>query len=83
MKKVGKVTHYYGKIGVAIIELEAPLKVGDRIKFESGQNSFEQPVESMQIEHGDIQGAKKGDVIGLKAEQKVGEGTEVYFVETE
>ncbi len=81
MKKIGKVTHYYGGIGVAIIDVSGKLSVGDKIKFNDGKNEFEQTVESMQIEHKDIPSAKKGDMIGLKVDQKVNEGAEVSLVE--
>jgi putative protease len=82
MKKVGTVTHYYGKIGVAIVELSDILKVGDRIKFENG-TEFKQVVESMQVEHEQVDEAKKGETIGLKVSQKVKEGATVYLVEEE
>jgi len=82
MKKVGTVTHYYGKIGVAIVKLSDTLKVGDRIKFENG-TEFEQVVESMQVEHEQVEEAKKGEMIGLKVSQKVKEGATVYLVEEE
>ena len=80
MKKVGTVTHYYGKLGVAIIELSSTLKVGDRIKIENGAE-FEQAVDSMQVNHEQVEEAKKGDVVGLKVEQKVSEGATVYLAE--
>lgn len=80
--KVGKVTHYYDKIGVAIIEVDADLSVGEKIKFvRGGEDLFEQEVGSIQIEHQKLDSAKKGDVIGLKAEQEVKEGAEVYKVQ--
>jgi putative protease len=82
MKKVGTVTHYYGKIKVAIVDLVGTLKVGDQVKFENG-TEFEQPVESMQIEHQQVEEAKKGDMIGLGVKQKVHEGATVYLVEEE
>jgi len=78
---VGKVTHFFGKINVAVIELSAPLKVGDKIKFKKGEEEFEQVVDSMQIEHDQIQEAKKGQAIGMKTTQNVHEGTEVFKVE--
>jgi len=81
MKKIGTVTHYYGNIGVTIIELSGKLSVGDKVKFEDGKNEFEQTVGSMQIEHKDISSAKKGDTIGLKVGEKVSEGADVYLVE--
>jgi len=78
---VGKVTHFFGKISVAVIELSAPLKVGDKIKFKHGTEEFEQNINSMQIEHDPIQSAKKGQAIGLKTVQHVHEGTEVFKVD--
>lgn len=77
-KPIGKVTHFFGKINVAVIELSAPLKVGDKIKFKKGEGEFEQTVDSMQVEHAPIQAAKKGQAIGLKVEQPVHEGTQVF-----
>jgi len=77
--KVGKVTHFYDKIGVAVAELDGSLAVGDKIKFvRGGEDLFEQAVESMQVEHEKIDSAKKGDVVGLKVEQEVREGAEIY-----
>ncbi len=81
MKKIGKITHYYGNIGVAIIELSGKLSVGDRVKFSHGEHEFEQVIESMQIEHKEIDSAKKGDVVGIKVEEKVGDNVEVYLME--
>ena len=81
MKKIGVVTHYYGNIGVAIVALTGKLSKGDRVKFEGGKTEFEQTVESMQIEHQEIDSAKKGDVIGMKVNEKISEGAEVYLME--
>ena len=77
MKKVGKVTHYYDNKGVAIVELETTLKVGDKVKFEGHGADFEQEVASLQIDHKQVEKASTGEVVGLKTEQKVREGTEV------
>ena len=79
--KVGKVTHYYDKIGVAIVELDGTLTNGDKIKFvRGGEDLFEQTIDSMQIEHNKVDSAKKGDVVGLKAESEVREGADVFKV---
>ena len=77
--KVGEVTHYYDKIGVAIVELDGTLAVGDTVKFvRGGEDLFEQKVDSMQIEHEKIESAKKGDVIGLETDEEIKEGAEVF-----
>lgn len=79
--KVGKVTHYYDKIGVAIVELSGSVAVGDKVKFvRGGEDLFEQEVKSIQIEHEKKDTAGKGDVVGLKAAKEVKEGAEVYKI---
>lgn len=79
--KIGTVTHFYDKIGVAIVELSASLSSGDKIKFvRGGEDLFEQDVDSIQIEHEKRDTAKAGEVIGLKVAQLVKEGTEVFKV---
>jgi len=79
-KLIGKVTHYYDKIGVAIIELTGKLKVGDKVKFKRGDQEVEQEVTSMQIEREPIETAKAKDVIGLKVDEEIKEGAQVYLV---
>ena len=80
--KIASVTHYYDKIKVAILNLSSDLKVGDKIKFSHGDEElFTQNVDSIQVEHKSIDSAKSGDVIGLKVENEVKEGAEVYRVE--
>lgn len=77
-KLVGKVTHYFTKIEVGVIELSDELKVGDRISIEGATTNVQQTVQSMQIEHKDVQTAKAGDAIGMKVDQRVREGDLVY-----
>ncbi|MEK7609441.1 MAG: EF-Tu/IF-2/RF-3 family GTPase, partial [Patescibacteria group bacterium] len=74
MKPIGKITHYYDKIGVAIIELSGGLKVGDKIKIEGGKNEFDQTVEEMQVDHKPVDAAKAGDAVGIKVKEKIREG---------
>ncbi len=79
MFKIGKVIHYYDKIQVAIVELAADLAVGDKIKFvRGGEDVFEQNVDSIQIEHEKKESASKGEVVGLKVEKAIKEGTELF-----
>ncbi|MBI3282750.1 hypothetical protein HYZ70_01605 [Candidatus Curtissbacteria bacterium] len=78
-KKIGTVTHYYDKIGVAVIKLASgDLKLGDEIKFKNKDGEFTQKVESMQVEHASIDIAKKGDEFGLKTDSEVKPKTEVF-----
>ena len=80
LEEVGKVSHYFTKIGVAVVDLTAPLSVGDRITIKGITTDFEQKVESMQIEHENVKTAKAGDSIGLKVKERVREGDVVYKI---
>ena len=81
MKPIGKVTHYYDKAGVAIVELQAELKLGDRIRIERGDSVFTQTVSSIQKEYLPMEKAEKGDQVGIKVDQKVKEGSLVLLLE--
>jgi translation elongation factor EF-1alpha len=76
--KIGHVTHFFPKISVAVIELKEPLKLGDTIVIKGPNTDFEQIVDSMQIEHENIQKAEAGQSIGLKVFQRVRETDTVY-----
>lgn len=78
-KEIGKVTHYFDKIGVAVVKVNGSLKVGDQVKFKTRDGEFEQAVDSMQVEHEPIEKTKKGDEVGMKVDQKVKEGDKVYL----
>lgn len=78
--QIGKITHYYTKIGVAVVLLSNPLKCGDKVKISGHDKEFVQEVNSMQIEHKEISYAKKGDDVGLKVDQPVKEGDVVYSI---
>ena len=77
-KLIGEISHYFGKIGVAVIKLDDTLKVGDQIRIVGGVTDFTQTVESMEIEHQKVEKAGSGDSVGLKVSQKVREGYKVY-----
>lgn len=77
---MGKITHYYDKIGVAVVELTDTLRSGDTIKISGHGRDFTQAVGSMQIEHEEIKEAKKKQAVGMKTDQPVKEGDEVFRV---
>jgi putative protease len=76
--KVGRVTHFFSKINVAVIELTASLAVGDHIVLKGPSTDFEQTVDSMQIEHANVPKAEAGQSIGLKVAERVRETDLVY-----
>ena len=76
--QVGHITHFFPKISVAIVELSAPLAVGDHILVKGPATDFEQVVDSMQIEHQNVPRAESGQSVGLKTAQPVKEKDVVY-----
>jgi translation elongation factor EF-1alpha len=78
--QVGKITHFYKKIGVAVVELSAPLQVGDTLHISGQTTDFTQKVESIQIEHQNVEKAEKGQSIGLKVKGEVREKDIVYKI---
>jgi putative protease len=75
---LGKIIHYYPKIGVAAIILEDHLANGDRIHIRGAHDDFYQTVTSMEIDHHTITDADKGQDVGIKVIRKVHEGDIVY-----
>ena len=66
-EQIGRVTHYFGKIGVAAIEItDGTLSVGDTIHVKGHTSDFTQTVDSMQIDGESIQQAIPGQNVGLK-----------------
>lgn len=82
-KEIGKITHYFGNIGVAIVKVTDSLRVGETIHVKGATTDFKQTVESMQIEHKPIEEAKAGDEVGIKVSEKAREGDVVYKVMSE
>lgn len=69
-KVLGKITHFYGKIGVAVVDVTGKIEAGQTVKIKrKGGEEFEQVVESMQVEHKDVDLANKGDQVGMKIDQ--------------
>jgi translation elongation factor EF-1alpha len=76
--EIGKVTNFYSKISVAVVQLTAPINTGDKIMIKGDTTNFEQTVDSMQIEHKNIPRAEAGQSIGLKVNDRVRPGDIVY-----
>ena len=80
-QKIGVVTHYFGKIGVAAVKItEGELRVGDTIHIKGHTSDFTQSVESMQVEHEPVELAKVGDSVGMKVAEHAREHDEVLKV---
>ena len=80
-KNIGTVTHFFDKISVAIIKLNASLKVGDEITIKGVTTDEKVAVDSMQVDHKDIESAEKGQEVGIKVTGRVREGDKVSIAE--
>lgn len=80
-KEIGRITNYFSKIGVAVIELTAPVQLGDEIHIVGGERDFSQTVDSMQVEHQPIEEGQAGQEIALMLDQKARPGDIVYKTE--
>jgi len=77
-EKVGTVTDYYAKIGVAAITLaDGALQVGDTIRVRGHTTDLTQPVESLQVEHQPVQRAERGSQVAVKVRERVRKHDEV------
>ena len=78
LREVGRISHFFTKINVAIIEVTDTLSVGDRIFIKGPTTDLEQTIDSMEIEHAKVQQAEAGQSIGMKVNARVRENDVVY-----
>ena len=78
--EIGRVTHYYSYLSVAVLTLSDSLKLGDRIHFYGHATDFTQRISSMEIEHHSIVWVKPGDNVAIKVSQPVHVHDAVYRV---
>jgi translation initiation factor IF-2 len=78
--QIGRVTHYYDKIKVAVIEvLKTSLNIGDTVKFSGHDKEFIQTISSMQMEYKKVKKAKKGETVGVLVDTPVKSGDVVFL----
>lgn len=80
-KELGKVVHWYDKLGVAVVKLAGALKVGDRVKVKRGEIEFEETVSSMQFDHKPVEAGKKGQEVAVKLSQAAKDGAVISTAE--
>ena len=84
---IGRVSHYYSKLGVAGLTLTEPLHKGDRIHIvghsygTTSPTDVEQTVDSMEIEHRQVDDAGPEDAVAVEVSEKVREGDDVFRVD--
>ena len=79
--ELGKVTHYFSKIGVAAIQItQDTLHVGDTIHVKGHTSDFTQKIDSMQIDNKAVTEATVGQSIGLRMKDHAREHDQVFKV---
>jgi len=79
--QIAKITHYYDKIGVAVVQvLKQPLKVGDTVKISGHDNEFKQKITSLQVEHKQVKQLGPKETGGMKVDKPTKEGDVIYLV---
>ncbi len=79
--EIGKVTHYFSKVGVAAIQIvQETLRVGDTIHVKGHTSDFTQKIDSMQVDNKPVAEATPGQSIGLRVKDHAREHDLVYKV---
>ncbi len=78
MEQIGRVDGFFAHPSVAIVELTAPLKIGETIYVKGHTTDFQQVVESMQIDHQPVQDAPAGSSVGIKVKDRCRKHDAVY-----
>lgn len=78
--RIGVISHYYTHLAVAAVVMEGELAVGDTIHIKGHTTDLTQKVESIQLEHKNIERAMKGEDVGIKVNDHVREHDVVYKV---
>ena len=78
LREVGRVLHFFGRINVAVIELNDAVSIGDQIFIKGPTTDVQQTVDSMEIEHVKVNQAGAGQSIGMKVKRRVRENDTVY-----
>jgi putative protease len=81
LREVGKVSHFFSKINVAVIEVKDTISVGDQIFIKGPTTDIKQTVDSMEIEHEKVKQATAGHSVGMKVKDRVRENDIVYKTE--
>ena len=79
--EIGKISHYFSKIGVAAIEITSgSLSVGDTIHVKGHTTDFTQTVDSIQLDNQSIPTATVGQPVAIKVKDHARPHDAVYKV---
>lgn len=78
--EVGIVDSFFAKPVVAGINVTGDINVGDKLHIQGHTTDMTLTVDSMEVEHGKIEAAHKGDSVGIKVTDRVRPHDKVYKV---
>jgi hypothetical protein len=78
--QIGRVTHYYGHLNVAVLQLTDRLKVGETIHILGHTTDFIQKVTSMEVDHHRVVVVEPGEDVVLKVVEPVHVHDTIYRV---
>jgi hypothetical protein len=67
------VTHYFGHVDAAIVQVEEEIRVGDTLHFRGHTTDFHERVERIEYEHESIPVARVGQAVGIHVRERVRE----------
>ena len=79
-QEIGVINEFFARINVAGVELSDTMRVGDTIHIKGHTTDLEQTVDSMQIEHDTVEEATAGQAVGIKVQDRVRQGDQVFKV---
>lgn len=78
---IGRVTHYFNRLCVAVLALDGDLTVNNIVHFLGHNTDFYQKAWSMEINHQPVQSVGPGMEVALKVAEPVRKGDEIFRVQ--
>ena len=78
MEAVGRVSAFFAHPSVAVVDLAAPLKIGDTVYIKGHTTDFQQVVDSLQVDRAPLQQAQAGQSVGVKVTNRCRKHDVVY-----
>jgi len=81
--EIGEVTHYFGNLKVAVMEINTEVKLGDQIHIKGATTDFIQKLASLQVDYKEVEIAGPGADVAVLVDGRVREGDAVFKVEAD
>ena len=78
MEEIGRVSSFFAHPSAAIVELTAPLRVGETIYVKGHTTEFQQVVDSMQMDRQPVQEGTAGQSVAIQMKDRCRKHDAVY-----